>query len=213
MIEDEIERLSSELNACRQWDDKAIAGKVADTGFRCKRCGKCCKGEWGDNTVSVFPGEVREIARVTGLDWLEIARPMESQDADERGEYHTFEWALQKQLNGDCKFLLDGRCTIYASRPLICRTYPMRLESGGLEVYDCDGLGSGLVDIEEAKCMAETLHERQIRETEETISLLQRFEPFRIAEGAPSGDKIYVVHDSEGSHRMLARADGSLSFL
>jgi Fe-S-cluster containining protein len=213
MIEDEIELLNQELNACRQWDDQAVARNVADTGFRCKRCGKCCKGEWGDNTVSVFPGEVREIARAAGLDWLEIARPMESQDSDERGEYHTFEWALKKQKNGDCKFLQDGRCSIYASRPLICKTYPMRLDRQGLETYDCDGLGTGPIDAGEAKRMAAALHERQVREAGETISLLRRYEPFRPGTGAVAGDKVYVVHDSEGSRRVLARADGSLSFL
>jgi len=213
MIEDAIEGLKKELESYGEWNQGAIAKMVADTGFHCKRCGKCCKNAWGDNTVSVFPGEVRAIVRATGMEWLEVARPMESCDADESGEYHTFEWALQKQKNGDCKFLKNGACTIYEVRPLICRTYPMRLESGCLELYECDGLGFGPVPAEEAESIAETLHERQVRETGETIMLLERFKPFHPSTRDHSGDKVYVVHDSEGSRRVLARADGGFSFL
>jgi hypothetical protein len=213
MIEDAIEGLKKELEGYSEWNEEAAVKTVADTGFHCKRCGKCCKNDWGDNTVSAFPGEVRAIAHSTGLEWLEIVSPMESRDKDEHGEYHTFEWALQKQKNGDCKFLKDGACTIYEVRPLICRTYPMRLESGQLELYECDGLGSGPMPEEEAKRIAAMLHERRIRETGETISLLQHFEPFRHSTGDPSIDKVIIVHDSEGSRRVLARADGGFSFL
>lgn len=213
MIDDAIEDLKRELKAYGEWDAAPIEKMVSDTGFRCKRCGKCCKSAWGDNTVSVFPSEARAIADATGREWLDIVKPMESIDADERGEYHTFEWALQKQKNGDCKFLRDGACTIYEVRPLICRTYPMRLESGHVELYECDGLGAGPMPDEAAKHMAKTLHERQVRETSEAILLLERFTPFRSSSGTHSGDKVYVVHDSEGSRRVLARADGGFSFL
>jgi uncharacterized protein len=132
MIEDAIESLKKELEAYDEWNEDAAAKAVADAGFHCKRCGKCCRNAWGDNTVSAFPGEIRAIVGVTGLEWLNVVRPMESQDVDEFGDLHTFEWALQKQKNGDCKFLKDGSCMIYGVRPLICRTYPMRLESGRL---------------------------------------------------------------------------------
>lgn len=213
MIEDAIEGLKKELAEHNKWNEGSVAKKVADTGFRCKRCGKCCKNAWGDNTVSAFPGEVRAIAQATGLEWLDVVCPMESQDMDESGEYHTFEWALQKQKNGDCKFLKDGKCTIYEVRPLICRTYPMRLESKELELYECDGLCSGPMPEEEARRIAVMLHQRQIRETGETIALLQHFKPFKPVTRDPSIDKIYIVHDSEGSHRVLARADGGFSSL
>ena len=213
MIEDSIESLKKELEENSKWNEGPVIKMVSDTGFHCKRCGKCCKNAWGDNTVSAFPGEVRAIAQATGLEWLDVARPMESHDVDERGEYHTFEWALQKQKNGDCKFLKDGACTIYEVRPLICRTYPMRLEQSHLELYECDGLGSGPMFEEAVKSIAETLHERQVREIRETILLLERFKPFRPSTSVSSNNKVYIVHDSEGSRRVLARADGGFSFL
>jgi hypothetical protein len=80
-------------------------------------------------------------------------------------------------------------------------------------LYECEGLGSALMLEGEALHIARALHERQVRETEETIRLLERFTPFRPSEMDPTGDKEYIVHDSEGSHRVLARADGGFSFL
>ncbi len=193
----------------------ALVKKVAATGFKCKRCGKCCRREFGDNTVTAFPFEVRAIMESTGLGWLDIARPHESDDADERGYYHTFEWALRKKDNGDCFFLKEGKCTVYEHRPLICRTYPLRLEAGSLEIYECDGIGTGTMDGPGAEQMAEALLERQLAEARETASLLEKFEPFRPARTTrpPSGrGRVYVVHDSEGSRKVHDK-NGNCSFL
>ena len=33
-----------------------------------------------------------------------------------------------KKVEGDCRFLKDNKCTIYESRPLICRFYPFELK-------------------------------------------------------------------------------------
>lgn len=187
--------------------------KVAATGFQCKRCGKCCGGEFGDNTVTIFPSEIRSIMEATGLEWLDIARPHESDDVDEQGLYHTFEWALRKKKNSDCMFLEGGKCTVYEHRPLICRTYPMKLETGHLELFECEGIGSGAMDEPEARRMAEELLRRQIVENMETISLLEKYEAFHPARRASEQDRVYVVHDSEGSRKVLARKDGSCSFV
>jgi len=191
----------------------ALEKKIAATGFRCRRCGKCCRSAFGDNTVTVFPFEVRGIMEATGLGWLDVARPHESDDADGQGFYHTFEWALRKKDNGDCFFLKEGKCAIYGSRPLICRTYPMRLEAGSLELYECDGIGPGAMDEPGAEQMAEALLERQLVEAREAASLLEKFEPFRPGKNPPAVDRVYVVHDSEGSRKVLARGGGGYSFV
>ncbi len=190
----------------------ALAKEIAATGFRCQRCGKCCRGAFGDNTVTVFPSEIREIMRATGLGWLDVARPNESDDADERGYVHTFEWALRKKKNGDCIFFEGRGCSVYRHRPFICRTYPMRLDEGRLELYECDGLGHGAMDPAEAARAAGELMERQAAEGRETASLLEKYEGFRPGRRAPAGDRVYVVHDSEGSRKVLAR-NGTCSFV
>jgi len=129
VIRDSIARLRDDLKAFRSMSAGPVAEKVSAAGFSCKRCGKCCMGRFGDNTVTVFPSEIRAIMAAAGLGWFDVARPHESHDVDGQGVVHTFEWALQRKENGDCAFLEGGKCAVYGHRPLICRTYPMRLES------------------------------------------------------------------------------------
>ncbi len=191
---------------------KDLLREIAATGFRCRQCGKCCRREFGDNTVTVFPFEVREIMEATGLGWLDVARPHESSDADELGFYHTFEWALRRKEDGDCFFLDGGMCAIYEHRPLICRTYPMRLEEGCLELYDCDGVGREVMGEAEAGQMAEALQRRERVEAREAASLLGKYEPFRPARRAAARDRVYIVHDSEGSRKVMIK-DGVCSFI
>ncbi len=191
---------------------KDINHVIATTGFRCKRCGRCCRGAFGDNTVTIFPSEIRRIMAAMGIGWLDIARPHESDDVDELGFYHTFEWALLKKKNGDCAFFKSGACAIYEYRPLICRTYPMRLEGSRLELSECEGLGQGAMGEPEAAKMAEELIKRQDAEAREATALLEKYQAFRPARRALAPDRVYVVHDSEGSRRVLVKG-GSCTFV
>lgn len=210
-----IQDLKEELGGVKQMEISALAGKVKETCFKCKRCGKCCKGSYGDNTVSVFPREVRAIMNATGLQWLDIVEPPASTDVDEKGRFHTFEWVLRKKPDGDCIFLDDdGECCIYESRPFICRTYPMVLEDGRLDTCICDGLGTGTMSDMEAMDIATVLKERRVAELSEEISLFEQYK--RFSPGRPdntSKDKVYAVHDSEGVHMVLVRSDGTSKFL
>ncbi|WP_254591314.1 YkgJ family cysteine cluster protein [Methanocella conradii] len=208
---DEVMEIRKAIEELKAADVSQIADKVAATGFKCKRCGKCCSGRFGDNTVTVFPSEIRDIMGATGLDWLDIAVPHESRDFDEEGRCHTFEWALRKKGDGDCIFLEDGRCMIYECRPFICRTYPFRLDIARMEVesYECDGLGSGGMDEASASSMAKALMERAIAEATEAVSLLEKYEPFRPGRPIQGRQPIYIVHDSEGSRKVRIGDDGA----
>jgi Fe-S-cluster containining protein len=35
-------------------------------------------------------------------------------------------WRLPKKDNGECAYLVDGKCSIYANRPFTCRTFDCR---------------------------------------------------------------------------------------
>jgi uncharacterized protein len=170
---------------------------------------------YGDNTVTIFPSEIRAIMEATGLGWLDIARPHEGDDVDENGFYHTFEWALRKRENGDCIFLKGGKCAAYGHRPHICRTYPMRLAEDGhkIELYECDGIGTCIMEEAEARSMADALKKRQADEAIETRSLLQKYEAFRPGPAPGAAERTYVVHDSEGSRRVRVHKDGSCIFV
>ncbi len=173
-------------------NEKEIAGKIKSTGFKCRRCARCCKEEYGDNTVTVFPFEIRRISERTGLDMGVVAVPTPSEDRDHCRNIHTFEWVLKK--NGDCSFLRNGQCMIYEHRPGICKTYPFYLQEGKLLISECEGLGA---PISEDECMnlAAQLKKRYTTELKEAVMLLERFRGFR-----PDGMGNICVHDSEGEH-------------
>ncbi|WP_424357900.1 YkgJ family cysteine cluster protein [Methanocella sp. MCL-LM] len=209
-LTEEIRLLHAELAAARKADVQALASKLIESDFSCTRCSKCCRGAFGDNTVAVFPREVRAIMAASGKSWFEVVEPPEGEDYDDRGNLHVFEWVLRRMPDGDCVFLKDGLCTVYEARPHICRTYPFRLDSAAIESYDCEGAGRCPTCSSELVSLAEALIARRIGELEESIALLERFEPF--GQGERSDSQYIVVHDSEGTKYVRRSADGHYSF-
>lgn len=185
-------QLKRVLNEAVGIEEGDIADKIISIGYKCRKCGRCCMGDSGDNTVSIFPFEIRRISEKMGLKWDDIAVPTPSEDRDEAGNIHTFEWILKK--NRDCTFLDKGLCKIYECRPYICRTYPFYLLEGRLMICECEGLGN-IISDEDAMKMAKILKERYIAEIRESIALLEKFRGF-----VPSGKGDICVHDSEGEH-------------
>lgn len=180
------------LDKAKEMDQKQLADEIKAMGFKCQKCAQCCKKEYGDNTVSVFPFEIRQICETTGLDLEDFVIPTPSKDTDTAGNIHTFEWVLRNR--GDCMFLKNGLCQIYRCRPYICRTYPFYLLDGRLKTSECRGLG-GETSTEDSLIIADLLKERYIAEIKESISLLERFKGFK-----PGGSGNICVHDSEGEH-------------
>jgi len=187
----EIAILLKTLDKALKIDETQLADEIKIIGFKCRNCAECCRAEYGDNTVSVFPFEIRHICEKTGLDRDAFVMPTPSQDRDARGNIHTFEWVLRN--NGDCIFLKGGLCGIYECRPYICRTYPFYLLEGRLMVSECAGIGCKIGN-EESRKLAALLRERYVTELEESISLLEKFNGFKAA-----GSGI-CIHDSEGEH-------------
>ena len=122
--------------------------------FECTACGKCCKNH-GDGYEYVFStrAERKRIASHLGLS----LRAFEA-------EYTTkVAGRLSFTFKGDaCVFLEDGKCSIYAFRPLQCSTFPFWPEL--LEDRDtwekdvasfCPGAGQGtLHDVAEIRAVA-----------------------------------------------------------
>ncbi len=185
-------QLKRALEEAFRIDEREIANKIVSIGYKCQKCARCCMEDYGDNTVSIFPFEIRRISEKTGIKREDVAVPTPSEDRDEAGNIHTFEWILKK--NGDCTFYDKGLCKIYECRPYICRTYPFYLLEGRLMMSECEGLGS-MINDKDAMTMAALLKERYITEIMESISLIEKFWGF-----APSGKGNMCVHDSEGEH-------------
>ncbi|OPY27152.1 MAG: Flagellin N-methylase [Methanocella sp. PtaU1.Bin125] len=192
-VEGEIRRFRKDLKKARATSPDEIARRLP--AFKCRRCAKCCRGAYGDNTVTVFPGEIRAIMAATGREWLEVVEPEEDGDVDGHGNRQAFEWALRKKPDGDCIFLEDGRCGIYEARPFICRTYPFYLDEGEIGAGECDGRSGERMSAQEARAMAEQLIARSVRELEESVGLLEKLD----MEAGRGATGLTVVHDSEGS--------------
>ncbi len=168
-----------------------LAAAVARAGFSCTGCSECCRQIVDDsNLVAASPPEIREIMEYTGMAWEEIAEPYPDFIKDEGGKCYTFTWCIRRS-NDACMFLRDGRCTIYAHRPWICRTYPFMLVGEELLISECPGVGTPLSD-EEARTIALLLIERQEAELREEACIRVHFEK----EALPDGRR--VVIDSEG---------------
>lgn len=88
------------------------------SGFKCYRCGSCCKGN-----IQVFPHDINRLTKylkmkigafrlkyvIAAIDLIGM-----------RGEYISRD-------NNLCPFFNDGRCSVYEARPDICRIYPFDL--------------------------------------------------------------------------------------
>ena len=197
-----LEHLKTSLDEAALIDENALADNISAIGFKCLQCASCCKDACGDNTVYIFPFEIRRICRKTGLGSKDIAIPTPSENRDEAGNIHTFEWIMKK--NGDCNFLKNGLCMIYECRPYICSTYPFYLLDGRLMVSECEGLGRA-ISKEDAVKIAALLKERYTTEIIEMITLLEKFRGF-----IPGGRGDICVHDSEGEHWIYTNETGKI---
>ncbi len=109
--------------------------------FECTGCGACCSGV-GDRHVFLAPGEARAIAGELGITLAWFRRRYLTRTAD--GD------PVLRMRGGACTFLrADGRCAVYAARPLQCRTYPFWPEvvnsrrAWRREAARCEGIDRG----------------------------------------------------------------------
>jgi Fe-S-cluster containining protein len=142
---------------------KDLARQLRDIGFSCTRCGECCNGT--ENLVMVSPEEIEQLAGETGRAADALAEPYPECIAIGDGGSITFEWSLRKGESG-CSLFSEGLCTVYASRPWICRTYPFMLDGGRLRVSACPGIG-GNISAHQAWKLAGLLLERRRAEQQE----------------------------------------------
>jgi Fe-S-cluster containining protein len=114
--------------------------------FECQpECGRCCTRAVRDGSVFLEPEDIERLARRLSLSPRAFAREY---TVDEDGEI-----ALAMRDDGDCRFLDDGRCSVYRDRPLQCRTYPFLPRDGFTPIespytwrYEqqfCPGIGKG----------------------------------------------------------------------
>jgi Fe-S-cluster containining protein len=124
--------------------------------FTCTQCGACCTGAPG--YVWVDAAEVEALARHLGLAVDDFGRRYVRQVGDR--------YSLIERPGGDCVFWDRSKgCTVYASRPVQCRTWPFWPENiDSPEAWDdvkavCPGSGKGqMFTVEEIRATAARVH-------------------------------------------------------
>lgn len=109
--------------------------------FECTGCGQCCTHPGG--YVAVTAEEAGEISKFLEIDEGEFLEDYLLPGPDEQS------FQLRSRSNGECILLQENRCSIYALRPLQCRTFPFwpeNLKSAyrwKLTAQECPGIGQG----------------------------------------------------------------------
>jgi len=124
--------------------------------FTCTRCGACCTGAPG--YVWVDSDEIAALAAHRGESVEEFGRRFLRRVGDRI--------SLIERPGGDCVFWDKGAgCTVYAARPVQCRTWPFWPENiESPEAWDhvtgvCPGSGRGrLFSVEEIRATAARVH-------------------------------------------------------
>jgi Fe-S-cluster containining protein len=196
LMDERQKELSDNLEETKKILIDDLASQIRAIGFECLRCGDCCIGE--NNSVVVFPIEIRKILAAKCIGWLDAVEPPSVGEWDCQGSFHTLEWRIKKE-SGSCKFYAESWCKIYQDRPMLCKTYPFYLEEGILRCSLCRGLG-GKIESDEAKEIAALVKKRSITEIQEAMALLERYQDFERGHRSEKG--ACIVHDSEGEHRI-----------
>ncbi len=119
-----IAALEAELAALRAYPRERLAGIIAEIGFFCDQCGRCCTREYNDH-VFLLEDDVDRLR----ADAPDLLRPAPDPElCDQHGRCYVSGYALATTPAGDCVLLDEHRrCRRYADRPAICRVYPYML--------------------------------------------------------------------------------------
>ncbi len=107
--------------------------------FECQRCGYCCTFEGGSVWVDIE--EIKKIAEYLKLDINDFGAKYLRKIKDK--------YSLIEKPNHECIMYENGRCKIYAVRPLQCKTFPFWPEIlKDKDFWDamaenCKGIGKG----------------------------------------------------------------------
>ncbi len=102
--------------------------------FKCHHCNHCCT----DVVCLPTPWDVRRITKMTGkdpFDFIEFLTPSEVEDVEEDDptwldvDGGRYIMALQRDEKTGCTFLNNETklCSIYETRPILCRLYPFKV--------------------------------------------------------------------------------------
>ncbi|MCE5297989.1 MAG: YkgJ family cysteine cluster protein [Methanoregulaceae archaeon] len=132
-----------ELAALRAYTSRDLATIIADVGFHCDCCARCCTREFNGHVLLLDEDAMR--IRACEPEALEPVPLLDF--CDQHGTYYASGYTIRSRGDpeGSCHFLKDRRCRIYEKRPAVCRVYPYMLhqepdEEGNVDWRQISGL-------------------------------------------------------------------------
>ena len=113
--------------------------------FECQGSGKCCVSRESYGFVYLSDNDLK---RFSNFFKLSIKKFKEEYCQITDGFVHLIE---KTELNGNCIFLKDKKCSVYTCRPSQCRTWPFWNENMNAKVWNenisinCPGIGKGKI--------------------------------------------------------------------
>ena len=155
-IDEQLSIAREELKQLQEYPEEELIDIIREVGFQCDLCARCCTQEFNDH-VFLLEKDI-EIIRQNDPESVEPAPYYEL--CDQNGSFYVSGYALKTKKDGSCTFLENRRCTIYDSRPSICRLYPYMLhleadEEGKIGWRQISGLnlhGCYHTDIDDEQC-------------------------------------------------------------
>ena len=161
----------------------SLIPEIGNSGFSCIRCGWCCRRNFDiritdnisrpSNAISIFPGDIRRIIKITGRTWDEVAEPDIYSCFSEGDDVFVIGWILKRNNEENCIFYSNDECTIYSCRPLICRCYPFFMGEEGVEIMHCEGLGKNSLN-ENILEIARSLKRYEIKKLRSYIRIIEQ---------------------------------------
>lgn len=183
----DIASLRVRIELLNQTDPRNFASTILDSGFRCMRCGWCCRENFlipitrdimrPSNAISVFPSDIRNIVKGTGIPWNDAAEPDRYSCINDGCTTWAIGWILRRNDSGDCIFYRNSSCTIYPRRPMICRCYPFFLDEQAVDVMRCEGLHHVLSESHAVR-LGKLVKRYELKKLRSYIKILQQFGNF-----------------------------------
>ncbi len=124
-IRELIAERMKELTDLRKYPEHHLAEIIAEIGFTCTYCARCCTRAFNDHVFLLDT----DVSRVLMINPSALEPAPYYEFCDRNGTFYVAGYALTAQDDraGSCVFLLGDRCRIYSDRPAICRVYPYML--------------------------------------------------------------------------------------
>ena len=132
--------------------------------FSCRRCSRCCRFESG--YVFLSENDTNRMAVALNMDnkkftkvfcrWIPSENGNEQLSLKEKSNFDCIFWAQNPYSDKNSELNLEGKCSVYETRPLQCRAFPFwpsvlrSKDFWKAAAADCPGIGQGSIHSQDS---------------------------------------------------------------